>query len=168
MNQSISRVVLGVVLLALTLSFPADAQQAKAPRIGFLFGASPSANAGRIEAFRKGLHELGYIEAKNIVIEVRYAEGKLDRLPVLAAELARRAQDGFGVKLGELVVEARDGGGVGMRIGDGEDGVANGCGVRRFGVPDGFDAASLNLNDGDIDAIERGPAHDAGYAHILM
>jgi len=89
MNQSISRVALGVVLLALTLSFPADAQQAKAPRIGFLFGASPSANAGRIEAFRKGLHELGYIEGKNIVIEVRYAEGKLDRLPVLAAELAR-------------------------------------------------------------------------------
>jgi putative ABC transport system substrate-binding protein len=67
----------------------AEAQQPKLPRIGFLFGASPSANAGRIEAFRQGLRELGYIEGKNIVIDVRYAEGKLDHLPGLAAELVR-------------------------------------------------------------------------------
>ena len=62
-------------------------QPAKVPRIGFLITSSPSAIAPRIEAFRQGLRELGYVEGKNIVIERRYAEGKVDRLPALAAEL---------------------------------------------------------------------------------
>jgi len=68
-------------------------QQKKVPRIGFLVGASPSTNAARTEAFRQGLRELGYVEGKNIVIEYRYAEGKLDRLPDLAAELVRLKVD---------------------------------------------------------------------------
>jgi len=77
-----------VVLLAAGVI--AEAQQAgKAPRIGFLIGSSPAAIAARIEAFRQGLRDLGYVEGKNIVIEWRYAEGKLDRLPALAAELVR-------------------------------------------------------------------------------
>jgi putative ABC transport system substrate-binding protein len=68
----------------------ADAQQpTKVPRIGFLAAVSPSAVSDRIEAFRQGLRELGYVERKNIVVEYRYAEGKLDRLPALAAELVR-------------------------------------------------------------------------------
>ena len=72
----------------------AQAQQpTKVPRIGFLHGASASAIAARIEAFRQGLRELGYVEGKNIVIEWRYAEGKLDRLPALAAELVRLKVD---------------------------------------------------------------------------
>ncbi len=72
----------------------ADAQQPKRiPRIGFLSTVSPSAIAARTEAFRQGLRELGYVEGKNIVIEWRYAEGKLDRLPALAAELARLKVD---------------------------------------------------------------------------
>jgi len=58
-------------------------QQAKIPRIAYLSGTSPSANSARVEAFGQGLHELGYVEGKNIVIEWRYAEGKLDRLPSL-------------------------------------------------------------------------------------
>jgi len=62
----------------------AEAQQsAKIPRIGYLVGASLSGTSARIEAFRQGLRELGYVEGKNIVIEYRYAEGKLDRLPRL-------------------------------------------------------------------------------------
>ena len=66
----------------------AQAQQAgKVPRIGFLFASNPSATGGRTQAFRQGLHERGYVEGKNILIEYRYAEGKLDRMPALAGEL---------------------------------------------------------------------------------
>jgi putative ABC transport system substrate-binding protein len=68
----------------------AQAQQpAKIPRIGFLISSSPSAMAPRMEAFRQGLRELGYIEGKNIVIEQRHADGKPDPLPALAADLVR-------------------------------------------------------------------------------
>src|SRR5688500_3553394 len=68
-------------------------QPTKIPRIGYLSTVSPAANATRIEAFRQGLRELGYVEGKNIVVEWRYAEGKLDRLPALAAELVRLKVD---------------------------------------------------------------------------
>ena len=72
----------------------AHAQQpTKIPRIGYLSGTSPSAIVARTEAFRQGLRELGYVEGKNIVIEYRAAEGKLDRLPALAAELVRLKVD---------------------------------------------------------------------------
>ena len=72
----------------------AEAQQPKkVPRIGYLSAVSPSAISARIEAFRQGLRELGYVEGKNIVIEWRSAEGKLERLPELAAELVRLKVD---------------------------------------------------------------------------
>src|SRR5438093_1518986 len=84
-------VALAVALvLILTLVTRNEAQQAKKVwRIGFLAATSPSVEAVRIEAFRQGLHELGYVEGENIVIEWRWAEGKFDRLPELAAELVR-------------------------------------------------------------------------------
>src|SRR5262245_940556 len=65
----------------------ASAQQpAKVARIGFLtFNAAP--NRHLLEAFRQGLHDLGYVEGRNVVIEFLDAEGKLDRLPALASEL---------------------------------------------------------------------------------
>ncbi len=73
-----------------------EAQQAKkVPRIGFLGTTFSSTSPARIEAFRQGLRELGYVEGKNIVIEWRYAEGKLDRLSELAAELVRLRVDVF-------------------------------------------------------------------------
>jgi len=78
----------------LTTAPLADAQQrAKIPRIGYLHGASLSTMAARNEAFQQGLRELGYVEGKNILIEWRYAEGKPDRLPALAAELVRLKVD---------------------------------------------------------------------------
>jgi putative tryptophan/tyrosine transport system substrate-binding protein len=74
-------------ILLLIVSLAQAQPPAKITRIGYLDAVSLSINAARVEAFRQGLRELGYIEGKNIIIEVRYAEGKLDRLPVLAAEL---------------------------------------------------------------------------------
>src|SRR5215471_6414414 len=68
-------------------------QPAKVPRIGYLGGGSSAANLPRLQAFRQGLRETGYIEGKNIVIEVRYAEGKRDRVSALAAELVRLKVD---------------------------------------------------------------------------
>lgn len=64
-------------------------QPARIPRVGFLGGGSSVGNADRIGAFRQGLSELGYVEGKTIVIEQRWAEGKLDRLPAMLAELVR-------------------------------------------------------------------------------
>jgi putative ABC transport system substrate-binding protein len=81
----------GIVAIALTLAMcgaVAQAQQAaRIPRIGILLGASASFYSARVEAFRQRLRERGYVEGKNTVIEYRYAEGKLERLPDLAAEL---------------------------------------------------------------------------------
>ena len=85
---------------------PAQAQQiGNVPRIGYLGGASLSAIPERIEAFRQGLRELGYVEGKNIVIEFRWAEGQLARIPGLAADLVHRKVDVI-VTAGPLVTRA--------------------------------------------------------------
>jgi putative tryptophan/tyrosine transport system substrate-binding protein len=84
------KTVIGFALTAMlhALCLPVWAQQpTKIPRIGFLGASSASVLAARIEAFRQGLRELGYVEGKNIFIEWRSAEGNADRLPSLAAEL---------------------------------------------------------------------------------
>ena len=86
--------VLNLCAMLFALSLPVEAQQpTKIPRIGFLFNVAPSPGSARREAFRLGLRELGYVEGKTIVIEWRYAEGKLDRLRELAAELVRLKVD---------------------------------------------------------------------------
>jgi ABC-type uncharacterized transport system substrate-binding protein len=85
MNKKLVWLVTFLFLVAGTF---AEAQQPKkVPRIGFLIAPSRSFFAARMEGFQQGLRNLGYIEGKNIMIEYRYAEGKLDRLPELAAEL---------------------------------------------------------------------------------
>jgi len=78
----------------LVASQEADAQQAgKAHRIGWLTAVDARAAAHLVEAFRQGLRELGYVEGKDIVIEYRWAEGRFERLPALAADLVRLKVD---------------------------------------------------------------------------
>ena len=85
-------ILVAVVLLALGVT--AEAQQPKkVPRIGYLSSQDPASESARSEAIRLALRELGYIEGQNIAIEYRYAEGKRDRLPELAAELVRLKVD---------------------------------------------------------------------------
>jgi putative ABC transport system substrate-binding protein len=104
MSKKIFSLTLSALLFALSVS--AQAQQAEnVPRIGYLSGSPTFSIAERIEAFRKGLRELGYMEGKNIVIEWRSAEGKGDRLPALATELVHLKVDVI-VTAGPLVTRA--------------------------------------------------------------
>jgi putative ABC transport system substrate-binding protein len=99
MHKKITRRAFCSTLLA--LPFPARAQQPKKiPRIGYVSERSTANNPGpRVEAFRRGLRDLGYIEGKNILVEYRYSEGKSDRAPSLVAELVQ-------LKVDVLVVES--------------------------------------------------------------
>ncbi len=97
-----------LVAILLALSFSVEAQQPKkVPRVGLLFGASPSSNMDRTEAFRQALRDLGYIEGKNILIEYRYAEEKLDRVPGLVAELVQLKVDVLVAPFQEGVLAAK-------------------------------------------------------------
>ena len=80
MSKKVPCLALGAMLFA--LCFPAQAQQpTKVLRIGFLDDSTASNIAGRLETFRQELSKLGWIEGKNVAIEYRFAEGKLERLP---------------------------------------------------------------------------------------
>jgi putative ABC transport system substrate-binding protein len=74
--------------------FWAEAQdQKKIPRIGILAGGSASSDSPRVQAFLRGLRELGWVDGRNLMIEYRYADGQLDRLNKLAAELVTNRVD---------------------------------------------------------------------------
>ena len=75
---------------AMTAARAPRAQQKKMPVVGFLSGASPAPSAPYLAAFLQGLSESGYVEGQNVTIEYRWAEGRYDRLPALAAELVIR------------------------------------------------------------------------------
>jgi putative ABC transport system substrate-binding protein len=92
MNKKNLGWLLTIILLAASSSAQAQ-QPAKVPRIGFYLDGTASAVASRIEGFRQGLRELGYIEGKNIIIELRSAEGKPERRSEIAAELVRLKVD---------------------------------------------------------------------------
>jgi putative ABC transport system substrate-binding protein len=92
MTKAAASILVAVVLLALGVI--AEAQEPKkVPRIGYLSNTDPSREFARAEAIRLALRELGYIEGQNIATEYRYSEGKLDRLPELAAEVVRLKVD---------------------------------------------------------------------------
>ena len=92
-NRKLAEIIVFIIVFA-TSELMAQAQQPnKIFRIGFLNAGSPATSPSREAAFRQGLRELGYIDGKNIVIDHRYADGKLDRLPMLAAEFVRLKVD---------------------------------------------------------------------------
>jgi putative ABC transport system substrate-binding protein len=84
-RAAVQSILVVVILLAVVVM--AEAQPGKAAKIGFLTTGSASSSAFNLEVFRQVLGEFGYIEGKNIIIEYRWGEGKLDRLPDLATEL---------------------------------------------------------------------------------
>jgi len=91
-------VFLFLIIAAVGAGIVAEAQQAKkVPRIGFIASGTPSTSAPYRDAFQQGLRGLGYVEGKNIVVEYRFAEGKLDRIPDLTTELV-------GLKVDAIVV----------------------------------------------------------------
>jgi putative tryptophan/tyrosine transport system substrate-binding protein len=90
----VARVRIVGLLALLFVPFCVDAQQkAKVYRLGFLASGTSTASVGMVEAFRDGMSELGWVEGRNVVIDYRFAEGRNERLPDLAAELVQKKVD---------------------------------------------------------------------------
>jgi len=86
----VTRLATAVAFLLLAAPLAAEAQETrKIPRIGIVAASSPATARHQVDAFRGGLRELGYIEGQSIVIEERWAEGKLERFGDLVAGLLR-------------------------------------------------------------------------------
>jgi len=92
--RTVSVTVFGLAFWSMLflLSAATEAQQSKSPRIGYLTSSS-SRSSHADQAFRQGLRDLGYIDGKNIIVDYRYADGKMDQLPKLAAELVEAKVD---------------------------------------------------------------------------
>ena len=101
-NKTFNWILIAFVLITATV---AQAQQPKKiPRIGYLSARDPASDSDRSAAIRQGLRELGYIEGQNIAFESRYAQGKRERFPGLAAELVRLKVDIIVVAGGDALV----------------------------------------------------------------
>ncbi len=105
MHKKFTRRAFCSMLLALPFAVRAQ-QPKKLPRIGYLVSTDPARDSTRVAAIRLALRERGYIEGQNITFEYRYAEGKADRFPELAAELVRLKVDIIVVAGGTLIVQA--------------------------------------------------------------
>src|SRR5881296_3893131 len=104
-RAAVPSILIAVVLLAVEVI--AEAQQPKkVPRIGYLSSGNPASESARAEGVRLALRERGHIEGQNITTEYRYAEGKPDRYPELAAELVRLKVDIILVAGGDRFVRA--------------------------------------------------------------
>jgi putative ABC transport system substrate-binding protein len=134
------------------LSFSAEAQQPtkKVPVIGVFLPESPSAYASYVEAFRQGLHELGYVMGQNILIEYRYAEGERDQFPELAAELVRLKVDVIVVVGGTLAAAKRATSAIPIVVGSAGDLVGGGY-AASLARPGGNITGSTNV-DSDFSA----------------
>ncbi len=86
MRRKSSWFLVGTLLCALCAAAHAQ-QQKKVPRVGYLAAVSAAADAPRLQAFRQGLRELGYVEGQNIIVEYRHQDREFERLPDVAAEL---------------------------------------------------------------------------------
>src|SRR5215510_12715391 len=96
-----------VAVILLTVAVVTEAQQpTKVSRIGYLSAVDPATDSARAGGLRLTLRELGYIEGQNIAIEYRFAEGKIDRAPELAAELVRLKVDIIVVASGDQWIRA--------------------------------------------------------------
>jgi putative tryptophan/tyrosine transport system substrate-binding protein len=99
--------VLALCAMLFTVCLPAEAQQPKkVSRLGYLSNTDAATDSPRADGIRLALRELGYIEGQNIAIEYRYAEGKNDRLPELAADLVHLKVDIIVVAAGDVAIQA--------------------------------------------------------------
>jgi putative tryptophan/tyrosine transport system substrate-binding protein len=105
-NRKLAGIVALVVAFAVCGEVAMAQQPKKVPRIGYLSQFEPARESPRAEAIRLALRELGYVEGQNIAIEYRYAEGKRDRFPELAAELVRLKVDIIVAAGGTVIVQA--------------------------------------------------------------
>jgi putative tryptophan/tyrosine transport system substrate-binding protein len=96
-----------VAVILLTVAVVTEAQQpTKVARIGYLSTTDPATDSARVEGIRLALRERGYIEGQNIAMEYRFAEGRSDREPGLAAELVRLKVDIIVVSTGDVTIRA--------------------------------------------------------------
>ena len=98
LRSVVGRITLVLTILVVPLASGGQ-QRAKIPRLGFLSPGSPATVGADVQAFRQGLRELGWLEGQHLVIEYRWAEGRLEQLPALAGDLVRLSVD--------LIVAAR-------------------------------------------------------------